>query len=100
MSAANADTARSTARVFIGVNQDIRQKESNETSDNNQRHKNRNGSLSRRVILALSLRYSHSMPETEDPRAENGVLDAWLADFLVRNGGSSGTVHLYRDGGL
>ena len=27
-------------------------------------------------------------------------IDAWLADFLKRNGGSSGTVHLYRDGGL
>jgi len=28
------------------------------------------------------------------------VLDAWLADFLAGHGGTSGTVHLYRDGGL
>ena len=40
------------------------------------------------------------MMESEEPRAENGLLDAWLADFLVRHGGTSGTVHLYRDGGL
>ena len=40
------------------------------------------------------------MMETEEPRDGNGLLDAWLADFLVRHGGTSGTVHLYRDGGL
>ena len=27
-------------------------------------------------------------------------LDDWLADFLARNGGVSGTVHLYESGGL
>jgi len=27
-------------------------------------------------------------------------LDAWLADFLTRNGAVSGTVHLYEGGGL
>jgi len=27
-------------------------------------------------------------------------LDTWLADFLARNGGVSGTVHLYEGGGL
>ncbi len=27
-------------------------------------------------------------------------MDAWLADFLAHNGGTSGTVHVYRDGGL
>jgi hypothetical protein len=40
------------------------------------------------------------MMETEEPPADNGLLDAWLADFLVHNGGTSGTVHLFRDGGL
>lgn len=29
-----------------------------------------------------------------------GIFDVWLAGFLARNGGASGTVHLYRDGGL
>ena len=27
-------------------------------------------------------------------------LNAWLSDFLARNGGVSGTLHLYEDGGL
>jgi L-methionine (R)-S-oxide reductase len=40
------------------------------------------------------------MNETDGPHGENALLEAWLADFLVRNGGTSGTVHLYRDGGL
>jgi L-methionine (R)-S-oxide reductase len=40
------------------------------------------------------------MNETDGPHVENAILEAWLADFLVRNGGTSGTVHLYRDGGL
>jgi L-methionine (R)-S-oxide reductase len=44
--------------------------------------------------------YSRGMKETQEPHAENGLLDAWLADFLARHGGTSGTVHLYRDGGL
>jgi L-methionine (R)-S-oxide reductase len=39
------------------------------------------------------------MKETDESHA-NELLDAWLADFLVRNGGTSGTVHVYRDGGL
>ncbi len=40
------------------------------------------------------------MKETEEPHVENGLLNAWLSDFLVRNGGTSGTVHLYQSGGL
>jgi L-methionine (R)-S-oxide reductase len=40
------------------------------------------------------------MNGAQEARGGHEVLDAWLADFLKRNGGSSGTVHLYRDGGL
>jgi L-methionine (R)-S-oxide reductase len=52
------------------------------------------------VALAFLAIYSHSMMNTQEPRADNETLDAWLADFLARNGGTSGTVHLSRDGGL
>ena len=40
------------------------------------------------------------MAESEGLPPEKGELDAWLSDFLVRNGGTSGTVHWYQDGGL
>jgi L-methionine (R)-S-oxide reductase len=40
------------------------------------------------------------MTEMEQLPAGDQVLDAWLSEFLIRNGGTSGTVHLYQDGGL
>jgi L-methionine (R)-S-oxide reductase len=40
------------------------------------------------------------MKKTEEPQVENRLVEAWLADFLARHGGTSGTVHLSRDGGL
>ena len=81
------------------MTQDIKQRESNETL------KRQHGNDTReRFIRALLLRiqaiYSYTVMEAEEPRAENRLLDAWLADFLVRHGGTSGTVHLHRDGGL
>lgn len=33
-------------------------------------------------------------------QAWKGELNEWLSDFLIRNGGTSGTVHLFEDGGL
>ena len=44
--------------------------------------------------------YSRRVKEIEEGHLENGPLDTWLAEFLARNGGTSGSVHLYRDGGL
>jgi hypothetical protein len=35
-----------------------------------------------------------------EARGGHEFIASWLGDFLQRNGGSSGTVHLYRDGGL
>src|SRR5215471_17176184 len=40
------------------------------------------------------------MNGAQEARGGHEVIDAWLVDFLKRNGGSSGTVHVYRDGGL
>jgi len=40
------------------------------------------------------------MNGAQEARGGHEVIAAWLADFLKRNGGSSGTVHLFRDGGL
>src|SRR5215472_6305140 len=40
------------------------------------------------------------MNGAQEARSGREVIDAWLTGFLKRNGGSSGTVHLHRDGGL
>ena len=40
------------------------------------------------------------MNGAQDARCGHEAVDAWLVDFLKPNGGSSGTVHLYRYGGL
>src|SRR6516225_4304735 len=52
------------------------------------------------LVAVEGLGYIFWMARSKGRSPEQSVLDTWLSDFLIRNGGTSGTVHLYQDGGL
>ena len=40
------------------------------------------------------------MAQHEQPREAKGILERWLSEFLSSQGGTSGTVHVFENGGL